>query len=41
MSAVLYRRIVMAIKTASFVGVLFDCCFVDVALVAAGAIRSK
>jgi hypothetical protein len=29
MRAVLYRRIVMAIKTASKVGVLFDCRFVD------------
>ncbi len=29
MRVVLYRRIVMAIKTASKVGVLFDCCFVD------------
>jgi hypothetical protein len=29
MCAVLYRRIAMAIKTVSFVGVLFDCCFVD------------
>ncbi len=29
MCAVSYRRIVMAIETASFVGVLFDCCFVD------------
>ncbi len=26
MSAVTYRRIAMAIKTASFVGVFFDCC---------------
>ena len=26
MRAVLYRHIAMAIKTASFVGVLFDCC---------------
>jgi hypothetical protein len=29
MHAVLYRRIVMAIKTACKVGVLLDCCFVD------------
>ncbi len=29
MCAVLYRRIAMAIKTVSFVGVLFECCFVD------------
>ena len=29
MRVVLYRRIAMAIKTASKVGVLFDCCFVD------------
>ncbi len=29
MCTVSYRRIAMAIKTASFVGVLFDCCFVD------------
>ncbi len=29
MHPVSYRRIVMAIKTASKVGVLFDCCFVD------------
>jgi hypothetical protein len=29
MRTVLYCRIAMAIKTASFVGVLLDCCFVD------------
>jgi hypothetical protein len=29
MHAVSYRRIAMAIKTASKVGVLFDCCFLD------------
>ena len=29
MHTVLYRRIAMAIETASKVGVLFDCCFVD------------
>jgi len=29
MHAVSYRCIAMAIKTASKVGVLFDCCFVD------------
>jgi hypothetical protein len=29
MGTVLYRRIAMAIKTASKVGVLFDCHFVD------------
>ncbi len=29
MCTVLYRRIAMAIKTASKVGVLFGCCFVD------------
>ncbi len=29
MRAVLHRHIAMAIKTASKVGVLFDCCFVD------------
>jgi hypothetical protein len=41
MHAVLYRRIAMAIKTASNVGVLFDCRFVDFALAAAGAIRNE
>jgi hypothetical protein len=37
MRTVLYRRIVMAIETASKVGVLFDCCLFAVALADAGA----
>jgi hypothetical protein len=41
MHVVTYRCIAMAIKTASFVGVFFDCCFLPVALAAAGAIRSE
>jgi hypothetical protein len=41
MCAVTYRRIAMAIKTASFLGVFVDCCLFAVALVAAGALRSK
>jgi hypothetical protein len=41
MRAVLYRRIAMVIKAASFVGVFVDCCCLPVALADAGAIRSK
>jgi hypothetical protein len=36
MHAIMYRRIAMAIKMASFVGVFIDCCFLPVALAAAG-----
>ncbi len=41
MRAVSYCCIAMAIKTASKVGVLFDCCFLIIALADAGAMRSK
>ncbi len=41
MRAVTYRRIAMAIKTASKVGEFVDCCCLPVALVAAGATRSE
>jgi hypothetical protein len=41
MHAVTYRRIAMAIKTASFVGVFVDCFLLPVALAATGAIQSK
>ena len=41
MHAVLYRHIVVVIKTASKVGIFFDCCWFAVALGAAGAIWSK
>ena len=41
MRAVSYHRIVMAIKTASKVGVFVDCCLFAVALGAAGAIWIK
>ena len=39
--AVLHRRIAMAIKTASKVGVFVDCCLFACALVVAGVLRSK
>ena len=39
--AVTYWRIAMAIKTATFLGVFFDCCLFAYALAAAGAIPSK
>jgi hypothetical protein len=39
--AVTYRRIAMAIKTATFLGVFFDCCLFAYALAAAGAIPSE
>jgi hypothetical protein len=41
MDAFTYRRIAMAIETASFVGVFDDCCLLPVALAAAGAIQSE
>ncbi len=41
MHLVTYRRIAMAIKTATFLGVFVDCCLFPVALATAGVIRSK
>ncbi len=41
MRAVTYRRIAMAIKTVTFLGVFVDVVCLPVALMAAGTIRSK
>jgi hypothetical protein len=41
MCTVTYRRIAMAIKTASFLGQFVDCCLLPVALAAAGVIPSE
>ncbi len=41
MCAVTYRRIAMAIKTASFVGIFVDCCLFACCPGSPGAIRSK
>jgi hypothetical protein len=41
MCTVMYRRVAMAIKTATFLGAFVDCFCLPDALAAAGAIRSE